>query len=186
MRASNRCRNSLPRGCLRYADEHDKVTSGPFKGGLSLDDYYPDLVGRGFWSGGATAGTFDTGSRVGGKVQLVGTIPTTCDPTKFSLAQSVTRTRDRINGVTDPTEGQTLDDIAKSGRNASTTPFRQEFPGYSISMAEPPSIGYGPTTDAEWDRDFVTSLIGPGGRKSVSWSLSIRVAKGAVTKKTVS
>jgi hypothetical protein len=165
-----------------------KVTSGPFQGRYSVDDYYPDLVGRGFWSGGATAGTFDTGRRVGAKVQLFGTIPSPCEPSKFSLAQSVTRTRDRINGVTDPTEGQTFDDIAKSGRDASKAPFRRDWlgGGYNISMADPPSIGYGATTNAEWDRDFVTSLIGPGGRQSVNWSLSIRIANGSVTRKTVS
>ncbi|WP_173085976.1 hypothetical protein [Phytohabitans rumicis] len=166
-----------------------KVVSGSFQGGFSLDDYYPDLVGKGYWGGGAgTAGTFDTGRRVGAKVQLFGTISGPCDSSKFSLAQSVTRTRDRINGVTDPTEGQTFDDIAKSGRDASRAPFRQEWlgGGLNISMADPPSIGYGATTNAEWDRDFVTSLIGPGGRQSVSWSLSIRVTSGSVTRKTVS
>jgi len=166
----------------------NKVTSGPFQNGLSLDDYYPDLVGRGYWSGGATAGTFDTGSRVGGKAQLFGTISGPCDPARFSLAQSVTRTRDRINGVTDPTEGQTFDDIAKSGRDASRAPFRQDWlgGGYNISMADPPSIGYRPTTNAEWDRSFTTSLIGPGGRRSVNWSLSIRVVNGAVTRRAIS
>ena len=95
--------------------------------------------------------------------------------------------------MTNPTEGQTLDDLAKSGRNAAAAPFRQGFLGggdaplgYVISMADPPSIGYGPTTNAEWDRDFVTSLIGPAGRQSVSWSLSIRVVKGSVTRNSLS
>jgi hypothetical protein len=165
-----------------------KVTSGPFRGGYSLDDYYPDLVGQGYWSDGAKAGIFDTGSRVGAKVQLFGTIPFPWNPLKFSLAQRVTRTRDRIDGVTDPTEGQSFDDIAKSGRDASKSPFRRDWlgGGYNISMADPPGIGYGATTNAEWDRDFVTSLIGPGGRQSVAWSLSIRVKNGSVTTKTVS
>lgn len=105
----------------------------------------------------------------------------------------MTRTRDRINGVTDPTEGQTLDDVEKSGRNASLAPFHQGFVGgggpplgYIISMADPPSIGYGPGTNAEWDRDFTTSLIGPSGQKSVSWSLSIRVVNGVVTRNSLS
>jgi hypothetical protein len=165
-----------------------KVTSGAFQGGFSLDDYYPDLVGKGYWSGGATAGTFDTGSRVGAKVQLFGTILSPCDPSKFSLAQSVTRTRDRFNGVTDPTEGQTLDDIAKSGRDASTAPFRRDWlsGGNNISMADPPSVAYKASTNAEWDRDYVTSLIGPAGRESVTWSVSIRITNGSVKKKTVS
>ncbi len=166
----------------------NKVTSGSFQGGKSMDDYYPDLVGRGFWQHSGSAGPWDTGSRVGSSVQLYGTIPSPCRPELFSLAQTVTRTRDRINGVTDPTEGQTLDDIAKSGRDASRPPFRQDWlgGGYNISMADPPSIGYSSTTNAEWDRDFVTSLVGPGGRSSVSWSVSIRIKDGSVTRNTVS
>ena len=120
-------------------------------------------------------------------------IPSPCEPSQYTLAQSVTRTRDRINGVTNPTEGQTLDDLAKSGRHFATAPFRQEFLGggtaplgYVISMADPPSIGYGPATNAEWDRDFVTSLIGPAGRQSVSWSLSVRIENGVVKRNTLS
>jgi hypothetical protein len=165
-----------------------KVTSGQLQGGKSMDDYYPDLVGRGYWQNSGSAGPWDTGSRVGSKAQLFGTIPSPCRPELFSLAQTVTRTRDRINGVTDPTEGQTFDDIAKSGRNASVPPFRQDWlgGGYNISMADPPSIGYSSTTNAEWDRDFVTSLKGPGGQRSVNWSISIRIENGVVTRNTIS
>jgi hypothetical protein len=170
-----------------------KTISGGFLGGLTMDDYYPDLTGRGFWQHPGTGGTFDTGSRVGGVAQLFGVIPSPCDPGQFSLAQSVTRARDRINGVTDPTEGQTLDDLGKSGRDVAHAPFRQEFLGggtaalgYLISSADPPSIGYGPTTNAEWDRDFVTSLVGPRGRQSVSWSLSIRIENGVVKRNSLS
>lgn len=165
-----------------------KVTSGQFQGGKSMDDYYPDLVGRGYWQHSGSAGPWNTGSRVGSNAQLFGTIPSPCRPELFSLAQTVTRTRDRINGVTNPTEGQTFDDIAKSGRNASISPFRQDWlgGGYNISMADPPSIGYSSTTNAEWDRDFVTSLIGPGGRRSVNWSISIRIENGGVTRNTIS
>ncbi len=170
-----------------------KTVSGTFLGGLTMDNYYPDLKGGGYYSHPGTGGTFDTGSRVGGVAQLFGVIPSPCVPAQFSLAQSVTRTRDRIDGVTNPTEGQTFDDIAKSGRNASVAPFRQDFLGggtaplgYLISMADPPSISYGASTNAEWDRDFVTSLIGPAGKQSVSWSLSIRVVNGRVTSKALS
>jgi hypothetical protein len=170
-----------------------KTVSGAFIGGVTMDDYYPDLTGRGFWQHPGAGGTFDTGTRAGGVAQLFGVIPSPCEPSQYTLAQSVTRTRDRINGVTNPTEGQTLDDLAKSGRHFATAPFRQEFLGggtaplgYVISMADPPSIGYGPATNAEWDRDFVTSLIGPAGRQSVSWSLSVRIENGVVKRNTLS
>jgi hypothetical protein len=165
----------------------NKITSGALLGGLTINSYYPDLKSRGYPS---TAGPFDTGSRAGANVQLCGVIPSPCLPSQFHLEQTVTRTRDRVNGVIDSTEGQTFDDIAKSGRDSSNAPFRQEFLGggraplgYIISMADPPSIAYNSTSrsNVEWDRNFVTSLVGPSGRQSVSWSLSIRVSGGAVT-----
>jgi hypothetical protein len=50
-------------------------------------------------------------------------------------------------------------------------------------MADPPSTYYNNTDrrDVEHDRDFVTSLQGPSGTQSVSWSLSTRVSGGVVT-----
>jgi len=169
-----------------------KLTSGAFLGGLTMDSYYPDLAGRGFYDHPGTGGTFDTGSRAGANVQLYGVIPSPCLPDQFHLEQTVTRTRLRRNGVADPTEGQTFDDIAKSGRDASRPPFRQEFLGggtaplgYIISMADPPSAGYNATTNMERDLDFVTSLVGPSGRQSVTWSLSTRISGGAVTSNVV-
>ena len=83
-----------------------------------------------------------------------------------------------------------MDDIAKSGRDASKPPFRQEFSAgantWAISMADPPSVSYGPSSNIEWDRSFVTSLVGPGGRKDVNWSTSIRIVNGSVTRNTIS
>jgi hypothetical protein len=167
----------------------NKLTSGAFLGGLTMDSYYPDLTGRGYYDHPGTAGTFDTGSRVGANIQLYGVIPSPCEPSRFRLEQTVTRTRFRINGVVHPEEGRTFDDIAKSGRDASRPPFRQEFLGggdaplgYIISMADPPSTGYSSSSNIEHDRDFVTSLAGPGGRQSVSWSLSSRTSGGTVTR----
>jgi hypothetical protein len=164
------------------------LTSGTFLGGLTMDSYYPDLAGAGYYEHPDTAGTFDTGSRAGANVQLYGVIPSPCEPSQFHLEQTITRTRYRINGTAHSEEGKTFDDIAKSGRDASTAPFRQDFLGggtaplgYIISMADPPSTGYSSTSEIEHDRDFVTSLVGPGGRKSVSWSLSTRISAGAVT-----
>lgn len=167
-----------------------KVTSGKFKNSLSLDDYYPDLVGGGYWSGGAdSAGTFDSGTRVGAKVQLYGIVDASCTSTDFKLEQTMTYKRFRVGGVKDSREGTNIDDIKDSGRDATKSPFRQEWTdkaGIHISMADPPSIAYAATTEIELDRDWTTSLAGPGGKKSVSWSSSIRVKAGKVTKNTVS
>jgi hypothetical protein len=163
-----------------------KVTSGPFRNGLSITDYFPDLASRGY---PAAAGPFDTGTWVGSNVQLVGTIPSPCRPELFTLAQTVTYDRRRLNGVTAPDEGQTKDDIAKSGRDATSPPFRQEWlgdpPGYNISMADPPAVRYPSVRDYELDRSFVTSLVGPGGRATVNWATSIRIAGGTVTRNTL-
>lgn len=166
----------------------DKLTSGAFLGGLTMDSYYPNLAGRGFYNHPGTAGTFDTGSRAGANIQLYGVIPSPCLPSQFHLEQTISRTRFRINGVAHPREGENADDIAKSGQDASRAPFRQEFLGggtaplgYIISMADPPSTAYNSTSNIEHDRDFVTSLVGPSGRQSVTWSLSTRISGGAVT-----
>jgi hypothetical protein len=164
-----------------------KVSSGALQGGFTMDDYYPDLTGRGYYVHPGTAGPFDTGRRAGSNMQLFGTIPSPCRPELFSLSQSVTRVRTVVNGVTGSTDGQTFDDIAKSGRDASRAPFRRDWlgGGYNISMADPPSIGYASTTNADYDRSFVTSLVGPGGRRSVNWSISVRVRSGRVTRNTI-
>ena len=166
-----------------------KVISGNFLGGFTMDDYYPDLVGRGFYDHPGTGGPWDTGARVGANAQLVGEIRIPCDPSAFSLAQTVTYVRTIRDGVHHPDEGKTMDDIAKSGRDASRPPFRREFmgtAGWAISMADPPSVTYGPTSNIDWDRSFVTSLVSPMGRRDVSWSTSIRVVNGAVTRNTIS
>jgi hypothetical protein len=154
-----------------------------------MADYYPDLAGKGYWDHGGTAGPFDTGARVGANAQLVAEIHIPCDPARFSLAQTVTYVKTIRDGVHHPDEGKTMDDIAKSGRDASKAPFRQEFmgtAGWAISMADPPSVTYGPSSNIEWDRSFVTSLVGPGGRSDVNWSTSIRVVNGSVTRNTIS
>ena len=118
-----------------------KITSGAFAGRLAMRDYYPDLVGRGFWQNGATGGPWDTGSRAGVNVQLFGTVPSPCEPDQYTVEQSVTRDWERINGVETARSGTTSDDIAASGRDQSRAPFRQLFlgGGLNISMADPPS-----------------------------------------------
>ena len=162
-----------------------KVTSGPFLGGLTMNDYYPDLAFRNY---PADAGPFDLGDRAGSSVQLVGVIPSPCNPSDFTLAQTFTVTRSRVNGSADGMEGQSGDDVARSGRDAASPPFRQEFLGggaaplgYLITFADPPSIPYDSTTaTAEFDVDFVSSLAGPAGRSSVDWSISVRILGGIV------
>ena len=54
-----------------------------------------------------------------------------------------------------------------------------------ISMADPPSLLYSAVRSAEWDRSYVTTLTGPSGSKSVSWSMSTVVVNGKVTKNTL-
>lgn len=161
------------------------VTSGSFEGGLTMASYYPDLAGRGFWQHGGTAGTWGTGTRVGANVQLIGSFQIPCRPNLYQFAQTVTYTRARFNGVRHPKEGVPQDDIAKSGRDFTRPPARQDWFN-NISIADPPSIPYTATSNVEFDRSFATSLVGPGGRRSVNWSTSIRIVKGRVTRNNVS
>jgi len=163
----------------------EKVINGKFQGKLSLADYYPDLVGGGHWQHGDSGGPWDSGSRVGSNAQLVGTFPIPCRVDLYSLAQTVTYTKAVFDGAHDPFEGKTRDDIAKSGRDASRAPFRQEWFN-KISMADPPNVEYTSVKEADFDREFVTSLVGPGGQQSVTWNTSIRIRGGRVTKNTIS
>jgi hypothetical protein len=167
------------------------LTSGSFRAGLGLSSYFPDLVGSGYWSSDTVAGPFDTGTRVGASAQLIGFVPSPCLPSQYRLAQTVTYVRTVRNGVHHPDEGKTMDDIAKSGRDASRPPLRQQFldtdgaEGLAISLADPPAVVYRPGDNIEWDRSFVSSLIGPSGRVSANWSTSIRVVNGRVTRNTI-
>lgn len=165
-----------------------KITSGAFAGGLAMGDYYPDLVGRGFWMNGATGGAWDTGSRAGVNVQLFGTVPSPCLPGQYTLEQSVTRDWEKINGVETSRSGTTSDDIAASGRDQSRAPFRQLFlgNGLNISMADPPSAAYSSTLDVDYKKRFVTSLRGPGGRQSVNWTIELKTSGGSVVTNSVS
>jgi hypothetical protein len=167
-----------------------KVTSGAFLGGLTIPSYYPDLASRRY---PANAGPFDLGDRAGSAVQLIGVIPGPCAPSRFTVAQTYKVTRCRFNGVPSALEGQSGDDLARSGRDTSHAPFRQEFLGggsaplgYIVSFADPPSIPYdATTTTAEFDVNFVSSLVGRAGRSSVAWSISVRIAGGRVTSNKV-
>jgi len=167
--------------------------SGRFKGGKRMEDYFPDQAGQGNWSHGSSAGPFDTGTNAGSNVQLFGTVPSPCDPSQYTLAQTVTFDRFIQNGAHDPSEGTTQDDIAASGRSQSSAPFRQTWlgnpPGLNISMADAPAVAYRDASlgsGLELDRSFTASLVGPAGQQSVDWSTSIRVKDGNVTKNTIS
>jgi hypothetical protein len=170
-----------------------KIVAGSFLGGLTMDSYYPDLSGRRFWAHAGTGGPFATGTQAGGSAQLYGVIPSPCIPSQFHLEQTCNILRYRVGGASLPREGTTIDDIAQSGRDFSRQPARQDFLGggeaplgYIISMADPPSVNYGPARpEVERDCSFVSSLVGPGGRQSVSWSQSVRVTGGAVTTNTL-
>ena len=166
------------------------VTSGKFEGGKTLDDYFPDLVGTKTWGKNDTAGTFDNGFRAGSAVQLIGEYPAPCVPGTskgFSLGQTATIVRARADGKQlmeggKPLEGTTLDDIKRSGRDASKPPFRQEF-SFAVSMADPISgIPYSSLKSYEMEVNLTSSLTGAGGSRSVNWGITIEATGGKVTK----
>jgi hypothetical protein len=169
--------------------EIHKVTAGQFEGGKTLDDYYPELVGTGSWGASGAAGPFDTGTRAGSAVQLVGTYPAPCAAggSAFTFGQTATILRARADGkkMTEngkDFEGQTFDDIKRSRRDQSKPPFRQTF-GFAVSMADPISgIPYKTLKSYEFHVDLTTSLSGPAGSKSVAWAVRIEASAGKVTK----
>lgn len=169
-----------------------KVTSGPFQGGKTLDDYYPDLVGKSVWGSNNTAGTFDNGSRAGSAVQLIGNlaIPCATSDTPTTLKQTATIVRAKANGAQmmengAPLAGQTINDIQRSGRDQSRAPFRQTWTG-AVSMADPISgIPYKPLRSYEWEVNLTSSLAGAGGTVSVNWGVTVEATAGRVTKNEV-
>jgi hypothetical protein len=169
-----------------------KVTAGKFEGGKTLDDYFPDQVGAGIWNKNDTAGPFDTGTRAGSAVQLIGEYLSPCAQggTAFTLGQTVHFVRAKANGKQmleggKPFEGTTIDDIKRSGRDQSKPPFRQEF-NFAVSMADPISgIPYKTLTSYEFEVNLTTSLTGPGGSRSVDWGVTIEASGGKVSKNEV-
>jgi hypothetical protein len=169
-----------------------KVISGSFEGNKTMDDYFPDLVGKGFWGKNNVAGPFDNGARAGSSVQLIGEYPSPCSAggSAFTLGQTATIKRARADGKKlmengKPLEGQTIDDIKRSGRDQSKPPFRQEF-DFAVSMADPISgIPYKTLKSYEWEVDLTSSLSGTGGSKSVNWGVTVEASGGTVTKNEV-
>jgi hypothetical protein len=177
---------SVPLRMTKVIDEklHGKIVGGH---DMTMIDYFPDLITKGYLHDVRNAGLFNTGKHVGANVQLYGTVPSVCRPELFSLAQTVTHTVNRKNGVPTPLEGTTRDDLKDSGRDASKAPFRQDWlgdDGYNISMADTPSyaerLPFSSSTNVEWVKDYVTSLIGPGGQSSVHWTFVLKIVNGRV------
>lgn len=171
--------------------EMRKVISGKFEGGKTLDDYYPDLVGRKAWGKNDTAGPFDNGERAGSAVQLIGQYAAPCKPDiTYTLAQSATTVRFRVNGKKamengKAFEGTTFDDLLRSKRDHSKPPFRQEF-GFVVTMADPISgAPYSRLTSYEFEVNLTSSITGPDGTKSVDWGVTIEASGGKVTKNEV-
>jgi hypothetical protein len=168
-----------------------KVTSGAFEV-KTLDDYFPDLVGKGYWGSSSTAGTFDTGSRAGSAVQLIGELRIPCDSStvQTTLGQSATIVRAKADGAKmmengKALEGQTINDIQRSGRDQSKAPFRQVWAG-AVSMADPISgIPYASLKSYEWEVNLTTSLTGASGTVSVGWGVTVEASGGKVTKNEV-
>jgi hypothetical protein len=165
------------------------VIGGPFKHGLTMDDYYPTLSGHEYWGHAGSGGPFRTSKYVGSNIQLSGLIPASCDPRDFRLKQTVEYVVDRVNGSPHPLEGQVRDDLADAGQDASRAPFRRETrdaAGIHISMGDAPAARLRGQENLELDRRFETSLVGPAGSVTSTWETSIRIVNGRVTKNEIS
>lgn len=185
--------------CFEPSGPMIKVTSGKLHGklpngsDLTMLDYFPDLVTKRYLHNIRNAGLFNTGKHVGANVQLYGTIPSVCTPELFSLRQTVTYTVNKDDGVSTATEGTSVDDIQASGRDPSKAPYRQDWlddDGYHISMADIPSYGvrgaaFPSSTNIEWVKDYVTSLVGSAGETSVNWSHRLKIEDGKVIENKV-
>jgi hypothetical protein len=163
-----------------------KVISGPLEGGKKVSDHFPDIVGTNSWGSDTTAGPFDNGVRAGSVVQLIGEIPAGVSHSEYTLTQTITVSRLRIDGTADALEGTTLDDIARSGRDQSTAPFRQVW-GNNVSMCDPISgVPYNTLTSYDFAANATSGIQhSSGSSKTVAWSVQVQAAGGTVTKNTV-
>src|SRR6185369_1029756 len=116
----------------------DVVLSGPLEGGLSLEDYYPDLKGTDYLSSQPKqAGPFSNSSTVGAKVQITSKV--TGPGSKCNFSQDVWVEIETIGGTNSGRAKKNYDDIKKSGRDQTKPPFRQDIGG-NPSMADPPQM----------------------------------------------
>jgi hypothetical protein len=165
------------------------VTQGAFRGGKTLDDYYPFLIGSGYWRTNNQAGAFDTGVRVGVGVAVQVIATCTGDCSKCELTQHYT-----IPATTYPSEFVTntpIDDIARSGQDATCPPFRQDIGTNQLSWADPASYFYNNSTTSDFDAKnvFVSCVKSCGkcdwDRCCVEWTWEVAVKNGAVVKNTI-
>jgi uncharacterized protein DUF4157 len=164
-----------------------KVISGKFEGGKTLNDYFPDKVGTHLWGNADSAGRFDNGLRAGSAVQLIGEIPSPCNPAGvYTLAQTATVVRFRVNGRKalengKVVEGTTVDDLERSKRDYSREPARQQL-SFAISMADAISgVPYSNLKSYEFEVNLTSSISGPGGTQSVDWGVTIEAVDGKLT-----
>jgi hypothetical protein len=163
-----------------------KVTSGSLEGGKKVSDYYPDIVGTKSWGSDTAAGPFDNGTRAGSVVQLIGEIPAETDQADYTLKQTITVSTMKLNGESHALEGQTLDDVARSGRDQSTTPFRQTWDN-KVTMCDPISgVPYNKLKTYDFEANATTSIEHKdGASKSVNWGVKLKAKDGKVTENTV-
>ncbi len=139
-------------------EDLELVTSGKLQGGKKFGDYYPGLEGKGYWGDdGSTAGGWgpkpgkhggQEGSRVGYKVQFVGTANGLISLCYFT--QWVT-----------PAKGASpFNDFAQSGEKAhNSEPLRQDISESEATFADPTSSFVGKDQDPSKfkdDREFTT------------------------------
>ncbi len=192
-----------PRGALagpqlQRADDCDtpgsfrKVTSGKFEGGKTLDDYFPDIVGTKSWGSKDTAGPFDNGFRAGSALQFIATYQMLCvaGGSAYTFDQQIAIARMRGDGKKlmengKALEGQTINDVARSGRDQSKAPFRQEWLNV-ISMADPISgAPYTSFNDYEFEATATTKVTGAGGSLSVTWTVKVESKAKKITTNTL-
>jgi RHS repeat-associated protein len=164
----------------------DVVLSGPFEGGLSLEDYYPDLKGTDYLSSQPKqAGPFSNSSVVGAKVQITSKVKG--PGTRCNFSQDVWVDIETIGGKSSGREKKNYDDITKSHRDQTKPPFRQNIGG-NPSMSDPPQM---PNVSSTYSTRWFTTCLNSGGKNvsgecknkqcCVKWKVQIVVdSKGTV------
>ena len=187
LQASTAAKSSCPCCCVENVD---LVLNGFFQGGLSLSDYYPDLVGSNIsqYPGLAgsdilsdqpnKAGPFVNSKQVGAKMQMVSSV--SGKGSMCSMSQHLWVEFETVKGKSTGRNGQNFDDIAPSHRDPSKPPYRQYING-NPSLADPPSVPNLPDTFA---RKWFTTCVGSGGpagktcknkKCCVKWKLDVRI-----------
>jgi len=139
-------------------EDVDIVVDGPFHGGLSLNDYFPKLVGKEELSDEPNmAGTFVTPKFVGGKIQMISRVKG--PGSECYMSQDVWVEVEMINGRATGRANQNFDDIIKSNHDPTKPPFRQYANG-GPSLADPPNM---PNKRNTLSTRWFTTCVGSGG-----------------------